>query len=95
METAFNVNYSVMSKSTSNASAVLSSQCTQRTPLFTRIQVVFKRFKHSGLFSRQTVKGWKDTVVNRALSSLHGGSMEITLTLPLRLKKHQTKPKNP
>ena len=59
METAFNVNYSVMSKSTSNASAVLSSQCTQRTPLFTRIQVVFKRFKHSGLFTRQTVKGLK------------------------------------
>ena len=28
-------------------------------------------------------KGFKDTVVNRALTSLRGGSFEITLTVPL------------
>ena len=28
-------------------------------------------------------KGFKGSVVNRALSSLHGGSLEITLTVPL------------
>ena len=31
-------------------------------------------------------KGFKGTVVNRALPSLHGGSLEITLTVPLSLK---------
>jgi len=27
------------------------------------------------------------TVVNQTLSSLHGGSLEITLTVPLRIHK--------
>ena len=34
--------------------------------------------------SHLTDKAFKDTVVNRALSSLHGGSLKIMLTLPLR-----------
>ena len=29
------------------------------------------------------VEGFKGTVVNRELSSFHGGSIEITLTVPL------------
>ena len=31
-----------------------------------------------------SVEGFEGTVVNRALSSLHRGSLEITLTVPLR-----------
>ena len=29
-------------------------------------------------------KGFKGTVVNRTLSSLHGGSLDIMLTVPLK-----------
>jgi len=36
-------------------------------------------------FSLPTVKGLKSTVVNRALPSLHEESIEITLTVPLRV----------
>ena len=38
------------------------------------------RQKNDGIFSD---KGFKGTVVNRALPSLHKGSLEITLTVPL------------
>ena len=33
-----------------------------------------------------TSEGFKGTILNRALPSLHGGSLEITLTVPLREK---------
>ena len=32
--------------------------------------------------TRKTKKGFMSTVVNRAFSSLHGGSLKITLTVP-------------
>ena len=35
--------------------------------------------------------GFKGTVVNRALPSLHGRSFEITLTVPLKVKNYNTK----
>ena len=34
------------------------------------------------VYTRQTHKGFKGTVVNRVLPSLHGGSLEIMLTVP-------------
>ena len=34
-----------------------------------------------------TDKGFKGTVVNRALQSLHGGSLGITFTVPLTIKR--------
>ena len=70
-----------MSRDRTKVSAVLNSYCTQRTPRFTGIQLVFKRFKHRVLFTQLTFKGLKGFVVNRALLSLHGGSLEMTLTV--------------
>ena len=46
-----------------------------------------KQFKETKTWiskSHLTDKAFKDTVVNRALSSLHGGSLKTMLTLPLR-----------
>ena len=43
-----------------------------------------KRMSTRRKCTRQNVTDpFKDTVVNRALASLHGGSLEITLTVPL------------
>ena len=36
-------------------------------------------------------KGFKGTVVNRALLSLHEGSLEITLTVPLTIAQNHDK----
>ena len=41
--------------------------------------------KHGVLIYIQSDKTFKDTVVNRTLTSLHGGSHEITLTVPLKI----------
>ena len=38
------------------------------------------------LFCTEQTKLLKGTVVNRTLSSLHGGSLEITLTVPLKVQ---------
>ena len=38
--------------------------------------------------SHRPDKAFKGTVVNRELSSLHGGSLEITITVPLILLVH-------
>ena len=38
-------------------------------------------------FILDQTSSFKCTVVNRALSSLHGGSLEITLTVPLKHDK--------
>ena len=43
----------------------------------------FCEFLMRKLLSQRNRKG---TVLNRALSSLHGGSLEITLTVPLTLQ---------
>ena len=48
------------------------------TPDFIEIQAVFDRFKHIDLCTRWTDKGFKGTVVNRALPSLHEVSLTIT-----------------
>ena len=65
--------------------------CTQRT-LYNmkstqcRIQAGFNSFTLKCLCTQQTPHiGFVCTIVNRALSSLHGGSLEITLTVPLTL----------
>ena len=48
-----------------------------------RILSTFKARKTT-IFSTLLIRyGFKGTVVNRALLSLHGGSLEITLTVPL------------
>ena len=39
-------------------------------------------------------KVFKGTVVNRKLSTLHGGSLEITLTVPLNYKLYTMDPAN-
>ena len=48
----------------------------------------FKRFSirfHTDLSTRQTHKGLKGTVVNLALHSINRESLEITLTVPLKI----------
>ena len=47
--------------------------------------IKFKLFKTRKTTISPTLpdKGFKGTVRNRALTSLHGGSLEITLTFPL------------
>ena len=47
-----------------------------------------KKLKHQCLINTQLDKAFKGTVVNRALPSLHGGSLEITLTVPLKSRTH-------
>ena len=44
---------------------------------------LFDKFTHTYLCTRRTHKGLKGTVVNRALPSVHGGSLKITLTVSL------------
>ena len=46
-------------------------------------------FKNKDLSTQLTVKGFKGTVVNRALLSLHGESLEITLTVPFYWVSHE------
>ena len=41
-------------------------------------------FEQKDLLTWWTVKGFKGIVINRALPSLHGGSLEIILTVPLQ-----------
>ena len=41
------------------------------------------KFEHTYLCIHRTHKGFKGTVVNRGLPSLHGGSLDIILTVPL------------
>ena len=63
---------------------MLRSICTQRM-----IQQLYNTFTHSALCTRYTVKGLKDTRVHRKLPSLHGGSLEILLTVPLSCMGHE------
>ena len=72
----------------------LEKCCFSKTPLFLRnknAEVTFpekpqtkknslKKQKHGYLFHTWSDKAFKGTVVNRTLPSLHGGSLEITLT---------------
>ena len=44
-----------------------------------------KKQKHLDLFHTWSNKGLKGSFVNPTLPSLHGGSLEITLTVPYRL----------
>ena len=75
----------VISRHTSNASTVLSSNCIQRAPRFKGIQVVSKRFKHTVLCAQWEVKGLKGTVVNLSLPTLHDRKVtwKVTVTVPL------------
>ena len=73
-----------------NGSEVLGSHCTeysvhctQRTPGFRTIQLLLNRFTHRSLSTLKNSQRFKGTVVNRALPSLHGSSLDITLTVPL------------
>ncbi len=60
-----------------------------RSPVWVHVHSVHGRILRNSrgfrryVSTRLTVKGFKGTIVNRALSSLHGGSREITLTVPL------------
>ena len=53
---------------------------------FTVIYIAFKSYIHWHLCTLWIVKGLKGIVVNRTMSSLHLGSLEITLTVPLSLE---------
>ena len=46
-----------------------------------------KKQKHEFLIHALLDNPFKGTVVNRTLPSLHGGSFEITLTVPLNLSQ--------
>ena len=63
----------------------MSSDCTQRAirSSFRGIQTGFDMLKQQDFFT--IVKGFKGTVVNRTLLSLHVWSLEITLIVPLKL----------
>ena len=53
--------------------------------LFSIIQnLILKEIQHYYLPPNWSDKGCKDTVINLALPSLTGGSLEITLTIHLR-----------
>jgi len=41
-------------------------------------------FTHTSHFSTKTHKGFKGTVVDQTYPPIHRGSLEITLTVPLR-----------
>ena len=59
--------------------------CTQRSwAALWGFQAGSNMFKQRDLSTRWTGKDFKGTVVNRTLPSLHEGSLEITLTVPLR-----------
>ena len=62
----------------------------QRYPLNLMKQPVkinsLKKQKHSYLIHTWSVKAFKGTVVNQALPSLHGGSLEIILTVPVKIE---------
>ena len=49
-----------------------------------KIHYSLKKQKHGYLIHRGPDKAFKGTVVNRAYTSLHGGSHEITFTVPLK-----------
>ena len=42
-----------------------------------------KKQKNAYLIHTWSDEAFKGTVVNRTMSSLHGGSLEITLTVPI------------
>jgi len=44
----------------------------------------FRETKHWYLIHSWSDKAFKDTVVNQVLPSLHGGPIEITLTVPFK-----------
>ena len=50
------------------------------------IQAGFDKFKHTYLCTPRTHKGFKGTVVNRALLSLHGRSIEGVISFPFKRK---------
>ena len=56
---------------------------TAYTGIYSRIPAGFDKFKHTYLCTLQTHKDFKGTVVNCTLPYLLGGSLEITLTVPL------------
>ena len=59
---------------------------TQRTPAFAADHTSGFRYVYThNSCTRRTHKGFKGTVVNRALPSLHEGSLEIALTVPLNM----------
>jgi len=54
---------------------------------FTGIKAGFYTLKQKDLSTRLTVKGFKSTAVS-GISLVHGVSIEITLTVPLRMNGH-------
>ena len=50
--------------------------------------ISFQNYKQWYLIHSPSDKGFKGTIVNRALPSLHEGSLEIMLTVPLKNKPH-------
>jgi len=52
-----------------------------------RISTVTNSFNPRKKHLSINLQGFNGTVVNRALPSLHGGSLEITLTIPLNCCK--------
>ena len=54
--------------------------------------ISFQTYKHRYLIRTWSEKGFKGTVVNWAMSSLHGGSLEISLTIPLTKLKENLEP---
>ena len=68
------------------ASYIRSAFWVQVRSRFRGIQAGFDMFKHTDLYTRWTVKGSKGTVVNRALPSLHGVTLENKRTVHWKIK---------
>ena len=57
--------------------------------------ISFKNYKHFNSIHTWSDKAFNRTVLNPALSPLHGGSLEITLTVPLSALNLCEKPSYP
>ena len=57
-------------------------------------KISFWMYKHGYLIHTWSDEAFKSTVGNRTLSSFLGGSLEITLTVPLTIKEKKVTPTN-
>ena len=52
--------------------------------------ISFPNYKYGYLLHTWSEEAFKGTVVNQTLTSLHGGSIEIPITVPLNIIKYTT-----